>query len=354
MRVPVLVPDVNESDQDFTVRATPDGQPAIRYGLSAVRNVGEGVVALVTAAREEGGPFTDFHDFCERVDPAVLNKRTVESLAKSGAFDSLGHPRKGLVDVHEQVIDQTLARRRERDAGIMSLFADGVPEGSDFGFDQRIEVGDTEYPKPQRLAFEKEMLGLYVSEHPLLGAQRSLSRHIDCTLAELRELREGEMRTVGGIVTGLSRKYTRKGDLMATFVLEDLGAAFEVMVFPRTMTTYGFLLEDDAIVCVKGRLDARDEQPKIIALEIVRPELKLDHEIEPLQIHTKLATFTEDRVSRLKEILVEHPGDHPAFVHLAAPERTQVFRLADDYRVEPTAALYADLRAVFGPDCIKT
>jgi DNA polymerase III subunit alpha len=353
MGVPVLVPDVNESDQDFTVRTTPDGQPAIRYGLSAVRNVGEGVVGLITAAREEGGPFTDFHDFCERVDPAVLNKRTVESLAKSGAFDSLGHPRKGLVDVHEQVIDQTLARRRERDAGIMSLFADGVPEGSDFGFDQRIEVADAEYPKPQRLAFEKEMLGLYVSEHPLLGAQRSLSRHIDCTLAELRELREGEMRTVGGIVTALSRKYTRKGDLMATFVLEDLGAAFEVMVFPRTMTTYGFLLEDDAIVCVKGRLDARDEQPKIIALEIVRPELKLDHEIEPLQIHTKLATFTEDRVSRLKEILVEHPGDHPAFVHLAAPQRTQVFRLADDYRVEPTAALYADLRAVFGPDCIK-
>jgi DNA polymerase-3 subunit alpha len=234
----------------------------------------------------------------------------------------------------------------------MSLFAEGAPEGGDFGFDQRVEIADNEYPKPQRLAFEKEMLGLYVSEHPLLGAQRSLSRHIDCTLAELRELREGEMRTVGGIITALSRKYTRKGDLMATFVLEDLGAALEVMVFPRTMTTYGHILEDDAIICVKGRLDARDEQAKIIALEIVRPELRLDHEIEPLQLRTKLATFTEERVSRLKQILVEHPGDHPAFVHLAAPERTQVFRLADDYRVDPSPALFADLREAFGPDCI--
>jgi DNA polymerase-3 subunit alpha len=352
MDIPVLVPDVNESEQDFTVRISADDSRSIRYGLSAVRNVGEGVVALISAAREEGGPFTDFHDFCERVDPTALNKRTVESLAKAGAFDSLGHPRKGLVDVHEQIIDRTLARRRERDAGIMSLFADAGADATALGFDHRIEIPDTEYPKSQRLGFEKEMLGLYVSEHPLLGAQGRLKRHVECTLAELRELRDGEMRVVGGIVTTLSRKYTRKGDLMATFVLEDLGAALEVMVFPRTMTNFGHLLEDDAIVCVKGRLDLRDEAPKIIALEVTRPEITLDHETEPVRIRTRSSAFTDERVRQLKDILLQHPGESAAFVQLEGAQRTTVLRLADEYRVEPSAGLYAELRVLFGPDCL--
>jgi DNA polymerase-3 subunit alpha len=352
MDIPVLVPDVNESEQDFTVRISADDSRSIRYGLSAVRNVGEGVVALISAAREEGGPFADFHDFCERVDPTALNKRTVESLAKAGAFDSLGHPRKGLVDVHEQIIDRTLARRRERDAGIMSLFAAAGADATALGFDHRIEIPDTEYPKSQRLGFEKEMLGLYVSEHPLLGAQGRLKRHIECTLAELRELRDGEMRVVGGIVTTLSRKYTRKGDLMATFVLEDLGAALEVMVFPRTMSNFGHLLEDDAIVCVKGRLDLRDEAPKIIALEVTRPEITLDHETEPVHIRTRSSAFTDERVRQLKDILLQHPGESAAFVQLEGAQRTTVLRLADEYRVEPSAGLYAELRVLFGPDCL--
>jgi DNA polymerase-3 subunit alpha len=349
--IPVLVPDVNESEQDFTVRRADDGPRAIRYGLSAVRNVGEGVVALIAAARTEGGAFTDFYDFCERVDPGALNKRTVESLVKAGAFDSLGHPRKGLIDVHEQVIDTTLARRREREAGIMSLFADAGPDAAGIGFDQRIAIPDTEYPKSQRLAFEKEMLGLYVSEHPLLGAERALRRHVDCTLADLRELREGELRTVGGIITGLARKYTRRGDLMATFVLEDLGAALEVMVFPRTMADHGHVLDDDAIVCVRGRLDLRDDESKIIAMEITRPELVLD-EGPPVRVRAKLATFDDRRVLSLKELLHQHPGDSAVYVHLEGPERTTVLQLADDYRVDASNGLYADLRILLGADCI--
>ena len=349
--VAVLVPDVNESEQDFTVRTDAEGRRAIRYGLSAVRNVGEGVVGLIAAAREAGGPFTDFYDFCERVDPTALNKRTVESLAKAGAFDSLGHPRKGLVDVHEHVIDSTLSRRRERDAGIMSLFAEGAPAGSDFDFDQRVEITDTEYAKPQRLAFEKEMLGLYVSEHPLLGVAHRLQKHIDCSLGELRDLRDGELRTVGGIVTSLARKYTKKGDLMATFVLEDLGAAFEVMVFPRPMATFGHLLEDDAIVCVKGRLDTREEQPKIVALEITRPMLHAD-DGPPVEIRVRLATFDETRAGRLGDILHSHAGDSPVFVRLESPDRTTVFRLGEEHRVDASNGLYAELREEFGADCI--
>ena len=187
----------------------------VRFGLSAVRNVGEGVVAHIVAARDEGGPFTDFYDFCDRVDPSVLNKRTIESLIKAGAFDSLGHPRQGLVFVHETIVETVLGRRRNEAEGQFDLFSavdDPAPEAV---VGHRTEIPDAEFPKSQRLAFEKEMLGLYVSDHPMMGAERALRKYVDCTLSELREGREGEMKTVGGIVTALNRKYTKRGDLMA-------------------------------------------------------------------------------------------------------------------------------------------
>ncbi|MBM3675800.1 MAG: DNA polymerase III subunit alpha [Actinobacteria bacterium] len=343
----VLVPDVNESDMDFVVR---DG--AIRFGLSAVRNVGDGVVAKILEARDAGGAFTDFYDFCERVDVAALNKRTVESLVKAGAFDSLGYPRQGLTLVFEQVVDVTVARRREREAGIMSLFGDAADASGDALADfDRPAVPDEEFRKMQRLAFEKEMLGLYVSDHPLMGAERSLGRYTDATLSELKEMREGELRTVGGVVTALSRKYTKRGDLMATFVLEDLAAAVEVMVFPKTMAQYGELLEEDAVVCVKGRLDAREESPKIIAMEVTHPELVLDGG-PPVRIRVKLGALTEAKSHRLKEILAEHPGDSPVYVHLESPEKTTVLRLGDEFLVTERNGLFAELRVLLGPDCI--
>jgi DNA polymerase-3 subunit alpha len=344
--IPVLVPDVNESESDFAVR---DG--SIRFGLSAVRNVGEGLVAHIVAAREEGGPFRDFFDYCERVDPLALNKRTIESLIKAGGFDSLGHPRQGLLHVYEQIVDQTLARRRERDAGIMSLFGGNAETRAEDGFDERITIPDVEFDKRARLAHEKEMLGLYVSEHPLMGAERGLRRHVECTLTELKELREGETRVVGGVVTALQRRYTKRGDLMATFVLEDLGAALEVMVFPKTMTSHGHVLEEDAIVCVRGRLDLRDDDPKIIAMEITQPEVVLDGG-PPVRVRVKRAALTHDKVEGLKEILRAHPGDSPVYVHLEGPDRTTVLQLADDFLVDSSNGLYADLRVLLGADCI--
>jgi DNA polymerase-3 subunit alpha len=351
MDIQVLVPDVNESVSDFSVRVDPDGRRDIRFGLSAVRNVGEGVVAHIVAAREEGGPFTDFYDFCDRVDPSVLNKRCVESLAKAGAFDSLGHPRQGLVFVHETIIETVLGRRRNEAEGQFDLFSavdDPAPEAV---VGQRTAIPDAEFPKSQRLAFEKEMLGLYVSDHPMMGAERALKKYVECTLSELREGREGEMRTVGGIVTTLNRKYTKRGDLMATFVLEDLAAALEVMVFPKTMTQSGHLLEDDAIVVVKGRLDMRDDMPKIIAMEVQRPELSVDSG-PPVRVKVKLNALSDAKVGRLKDILSEHPGDSPVYVHLESPEKTTVLRLGDDHLVDAGTGLYAELRILLGADCI--
>src|SRR4051794_36659378 len=217
--ITVVVPDVNRSMSDFSV-----ADEIILFGLSAVRNVGEGLVERIVAERDANGPFTDFYDFCERVDPVVLNKRTVESLVKAGAFDALGHPRKGLCLVFEQIVDRTMERRRKEAEGQFDLFSMGADEGPiDTG--QRVAIPDVEFEKLQKLAFEKDMLGLYVSDHPLLGAESRLRRHTEATIAELRDAGGtgfgplggdgrggGSVKWIGGVVTGLARKYTKKGE----------------------------------------------------------------------------------------------------------------------------------------------
>ena len=271
----------------------------------------------------------------------VLNKRTVESLVKAGAFDSLSHPRQGLCLVLEQVVDRTLARRREADQGVLSLFGEsGAGEIFD---DTRVPIPDNEFDKHTKLSFEKEMLGLYVSDHPLVGAEAALRRHADCTILDLREESAGREaggangvdgagahvpgnggatagggasayggggyaggsgggwngdRWVGGVVTGLARKYTKRGELMATFVLEDLQSSIEVFVFPRTMTEVGYLLADDAVVCVKGRLDLRDDVPKLICSELKRPQLVLDG-ADPLHVVLAPGTLDDGRVGSI-------------------------------------------------------
>src|SRR4051794_38983950 len=217
--ISVLVPDINLSVSGFAARDS-----LIPFGLSAVRNVGEGLVERIVAERDANGPFTDFYDFCERVDPVVLNKRTVESLVKAGAFDALGHPRKGLCLVFEQIVDRTMERRRKEAEGQFDLFSMGADEGPiDTG--QRVAIPDVEFEKLQKLAFEKDMLGLYVSDHPLLGAESRLRRHTEATIAELRDAGGtgfgplggdgrggGSVKWIGGVVTGLARKYTKKGE----------------------------------------------------------------------------------------------------------------------------------------------
>ena len=350
-RITVTVPDINRSASDFT--AVPrDGEAAgdavgleIVFGLSAIRNVGEGLVGLVVAEREKNGPFADFYDFCTRVDPAVLNKRSIESLIKAGAFDCLGHPRQGLLHAYERIIDGTLARRREQEQGIMSLFGDmgGGPSGP--VHDERVPIEPVEFDTARKLAFEKEMLGLYISSHPLDGVTAVLRRHTEATIDDLREMRDGECRWVGGVVTALQRKYTKRGDLMAVFTLEDLVGAIEVMVFPRTMLEYGALLVDDAVVCVKGRLDLKEEPAKLICLEVKRPDLS-DGDAAPVRIKLAPNFLTDTVVGRLKSVLQDHPGDTPVFLHL---DKT-VLRLPDNFRVDSRNGLFAELRVLLGPN----
>jgi DNA polymerase III subunit alpha len=357
----VLVPDVNLSLADFTARPATTGEGdggqagTIVFGLAAVRNVGAGLVGHIVAEREKGGPYRDFFDFCDRVDPMVLNKRTVESLVKAGAFDSLGHPRKGLLGVLEQVVDQALSRRREQAAGILSLFDGLLPDQAGSSFDdRRVAVPTVEFDKTSRLAFEKEMLGLYVSDHPLLGLEAAVRRLADCSITGLREqgqpgvpgAREGEPTTVAGVVTSLSVRYTRRGERMASFVLEDLESQIETLVFPKAMQSFGHLLEEDAIVCVKGRLDTRDDQPKLVGMELSRPELVGPDTLgaEPLRVQVSPGVLSDQRLVDLKALLLAYPGRSP--VLLCVGDR--VLKLPPQFSVEPRAGLLGELRELLG------
>jgi DNA polymerase III subunit alpha len=348
MGIDVLVPDVNVSQSDFIAVVDGSGKGSIPFGLSAVRNVGEGLVRLIIDERDENGPFADFYDFCDRVDSSVLNKRAIESLIKAGGFDSLGHPRQGLLRVHEQIIDRTMARRRKEAEGQFELFA-ALDEGTAAGFDDaRIEIPDLEFEKKSRLAFEKEMLGLYVSDHPLMGAEASLRRRTECSIADLAEAPDGTIRVVGGLVTALQRKWTKRGDLMAVFQLEDLQTSIECMVFPRTMQQHGHLLEDDAVVIVKGRVDTRDDQPKLMATELQRFE-PLSDTAPPVRITLSPNAMSEHQLEGLKALLREHPGQSQVFVHLG--ER-QVLRLPDQFCVDASTGLMAELRVLLGADAL--
>jgi DNA polymerase-3 subunit alpha len=364
MGIEVLVPDVNRSAAEFTPRSGEAAGPGIVFGLAAVRNVGESLVERIVAERDADGPFSDIYDFCRRVDPMVLNKRTMESLIKSGAFDSLGHPRQGLCLVMEEIVDRTLERRREHDVGIATHFsslapAEGAGDDSGAWEGTRVPVPDTEFDKSQRLKFEKEMLGLYVSDHPLMGLEQALNRHTDCSLADLRDTAvapesegggygaEGMVRTVGGVVTDLERRYTKRGELMARFVLEDLQSSMEVFVFPRVMSEYGPLLENDAVTVLRCRLDLREDQPKLVCMEVRRPILDPTGSQE-LRISLPLAALSDETVVRLKEVLTEHPGASPVLLHVGA----KVLKLPPEFNVDSRNGLVGELKMLLGARAI--
>lgn len=355
MGIDVEVPDINRSESDFTPvpnldrestepgnkNATPGN---IVFGLSAIRNVGVGFVEKVLSERNANGPFESFIDFVERVELEALNKRTIESLIKGGAFDSLGHPRKGLLQVHEQIIDLTVQRRKEHDMGVMSLFGE-LDDGPTF--DERPTIPDIEFEKMPKLSHEKEMLGLYISDHPLLGFEQQVRRKADCSIGDLADSEDGAIRKVGGVITNLQRKWTRKGDLMAVFELEDLEGSVEVMVFPRTMQEHGPKLVDDTIVLIRGRTENDGDLPKLFAQDIEVVEDLSDN--QPVRVKLDSISDDESKISDLKSILSAHPGDSPVELHLSD---RRVIRLPDDYAVNNANGVVAELRVLLGPDSI--
>jgi len=344
MGIKVLPPDVNESDGTFTPRGTD-----IRFGLSAIRNVGDNVVASIVATRRSKGAYVDFSDFLTKVEPIACNKKVIESLIKAGAFDSLGHTRHGLLRVHAEAVDACMDTKRNEAIGQFDLF--GADDSADaapvFGLDFQIPVG--EWEKSILLAYEREMLGLYVSDHPLFGVEHVLASHTDCSIAALTgdEKQDQSMVTVGGLLSQLSRRVNKAGKPWALASLEDLEGAIEVLFFPSTYEACGIHLAEDAVVLVRGRLDKHEDTPRLIAMDVSVPDIT-EPVRGPVTITLAANRCTPPMVERLKDVLATHPGTTEVRLQVQAGAKMTVLRLDDRLRVTPNSGLMAELKALLG------
>ncbi len=347
MGIKVLPPDVNDSDSDFTPRGTD-----IRFGLSAIRNVGTNVVASIVRTREATGRFADFGDFLRKVEAVACNKKTVESLCKAGAFDSLGHSRKGLVHVHAEAIDACMETKRAEAIGQFDLFGgDDAGAGEGGLFDVAVPMG--EWDKSVLLTYEREMLGLYVSDHPLFGVEHLIASAVDVPVSGLSECDDGRTVVIGGILSAVTRKTTKQGNPWAMAVLEDLAGAVEVLFFPQTYVSAAVHLVEDAVLLVRGRVDRRDEVPKLIASEVTVPDLSVGPR-GPVVVSIPTPRCTPPVVERFKEVLASHPGTTDVHLQLVGSDKTTLVRLDDALRVRATPALFADLKALLGTGCLPT
>jgi DNA polymerase-3 subunit alpha len=342
MGIKVLPPDVNESNAEYTPRGRD-----IRFGLAAIRNVGEGVVASIKSSREIKGAFASFGDFLAKVDAQVCNKKTIESLIKGGAFDSLNHPRKGLMTIHLEAIDSVIETKRAEAIGQFDLF--GGENVSDVaGLD--IEVPATEWDKATLLSFEREMLGLYVSDHPLLGVEHVLRSHTDMSISAL--LDEGMVDgviTIGGLITGVQRKVSRQGASWAVVNIEDLEGSIEALFFSNTYNQYSLSLTEDRVVVIRGRFSRSDEQVRFTALEMTMPDIT-GGPTGPLLISLPASQVTPPIVERMKEILRSHPGKREVHLHVVDQEKSTTLKV--DALVTSSPSLSADLKAILGPECM--
>jgi DNA polymerase-3 subunit alpha len=326
MGIKVLPPDVNDSDSDFTPRGTD-----IRFGLSAIRNVGTNVVASIVATREAKGRFADFGDFLRKVEAVACNKKTIESLCKAGAFDSLGHSRKGLVHVHAEAIEACMETKKKEAIGQFDLFGlmdDGSDPGAGEGggmFDVVVPMG--EWDKSVLLTYEREMLGLYVSDHPLFGVEHLLAGAVDLPVSQISECEDGRTVVVGGILSSVTRKMTKQGNPWAMVVLEDLEGAVEVMFFPQSYVNAAVHLVEDAVVLVRGgstsatrcRRSSRTRSRCPTCRRAARAGRGVAAD----------ARVTPPVVERFKEVLASHPGTTDVHLQLVGGGRTTVVRLDD-------------------------
>ncbi|NYG56217.1 DNA polymerase III subunit alpha [Nocardioides perillae] len=350
MKIQVLPPDVNESQATFT----PVGND-VRFGLTAIRNVGANVVDGIVAAREEKGRYVDFDDFMSKVPVLVCNKRVIESLIKSGAFDDMKHRRRALVAVHETAVDQYVDIKRNEAIGQDSLFG-GLDDAGDSGFGVSVAIPDIdEWDKMTLLGHERDMLGLYVSDHPLLGLEHVLSNGTDCTIGQLvldEDRPDGSTLTISGLVTSVQRKITKRGDAWAMVTLEDLDGAIDVLLFPSAYQLASPHLVEDAILTVKGRLSRSKDQPELHGQEVSVPDLS-EGASGPVVISLPSTRCTGPVVEQLKDVLGTHPGLTEVRLRLLTRQQTTVMRLDDRLRVTPSPALFADLKQLLGPGCLS-
>lgn len=344
MGITVLPPDVNTSERTFT----PVGSD-IRFGLAAIRNVGAHVVDDILAARGDG-PFTSFSDFLSKVPASVCTKRVMESLIKAGALDALGATRRALLTIHEDAIDEVIQIKRNEAAGQFDLFSlESTPEQS-----MTVQVPDLpEWDKRDKLGFEREMLGLYVSDHPLSGLEHVVERAADMTVVDLFEeghQRDGAVVTLAGLITGVARKMSKDGRTWAVVTLEDLTGSTEVNFFASSYQKVAVNLVEDAVVAIRARVQQRDESVSVIGRDLTM--LDISQEAQPVHIRLAGPRATEPLVLELARVLQRHSGPVPVYVDVITAQGTSHVLLDDQHRVEPGGPLFGDLKALLGPGCL--
>jgi len=335
MKIQVLPPDVNESGRRFTVVGE-----TIRFGLSAVKNVGDSCVDSIIAAREEG-PFQDIFDFCERVDPKTYNKRTIESLIKCGAFDNVGPSRAAMVAVHAKAVERSTRGLKGAHEDQFSMF-----DASELA-PPRPEFPDVEQDHRTDLEWEKETLGLYVSDHPLRPVLHKLGKHTDTTVSDLEGYKDGAIVWVGGLATSVRTNTTRKGDMMAMLQLDDTRGLAEVMVFPRVYSRYAGCVREDAVLKVKGKVEMKEGIPRIVALEM--EELHLEPGADPVYLDAGAFVGHPRKAAREAfELLRQHPGESPVF--LVSGDEMLEEKVAS---ITDTSDLHAEIKQLLGPRCLS-
>ncbi|HEX3267035.1 MAG TPA: DNA polymerase III subunit alpha [Gaiellaceae bacterium] len=335
MGVEVLPPDVNSSECDFAVV-----EGKIRFGLNAVKNVGDAAARAIVHARGEGGEFGSLWDFTERVDPQVVNKRALESLVKCGALDSSGGTRRGMLEALEHALSHGQRAQNDRLSGQSSLFgeAEAKPENP--------PIGNEEFEKNELLRLEKETLGLYVSEHPLEAIKAQLRRKTDATLAELERRRDGEIVTVAGIVSALKQLTTKKGEPMVFMRLDDVLGSAEVVVFNSVYAASRELLLADAVLVVKARIDHKEGETKLIALEVTAFEATPERKEVRLKLDARRARA--GLIRELATVVKDFPGEAPVVLDLVTSEGPRTFQFGPDYKVKPEPDFFAEVKAILG------
>ena len=346
--ISVLQPDINESEENFMAVGED-----IRYGLAAVRNVGVEVVESIKKTRKEKGSFTSFSDYLDKIELAACNKRITESLIKAGAFDSLEHPRKGLMLIQEDAVDSVLATKKAADKGQFDLFAGfGGEDGADNSA-FTIEVPDDEWDRKHKLALEREMLGLYVSGHPLDGFEEAIDAQTDTQLTTILsgEMRNGAEVTIGGLISTVDRRFSKKdGSPWAIVTIEDHhGAQVDVLLFNKVYALVAPQIVEDNIILVKAHVSIRDDRMSLFGDDVKVPELGPGNGAGlPLRLTMRTDQCTAENIAKLKGVLVNNAGDSDVYLNLVNGENSQLMILGDHLRVNRSASLMGDLKATLG------
>ena len=351
MGIKVLPPDVNESIGFFA--AVGDD---VRFGLGAVRNVGSNVVDGIRDARETKGRFESFHDFLKKVPLHVANKRTIESLIKAGAFDSFGDSRRALLEVHEAAVESVVNDKRVEATGQAGFDFDMLLAEEPQSASVSLVPEKPEWDKRQKLAFEREMLGLYVSDHPLAGLELELAKQASTSIADLtgsESTQDGDTVTIAGLVTGVQHRVAKaSGNQYGMITVEDFGGEITVMFMGKAYQEFGPALTPDSIVVVRGRVSMRDDGMNLHAYSLYAPDLGsvASGPSGPLIITMPDQRATTDVVQNLGDMLIRHAGDGEVRLRLVKGTTARIFELP--YRVSVSADLYGELKGLLGPACL--